>query len=333
MLVTMRMQVDKLQSEVDAFGLDSLFILENVTAKDLNKGNADSRFQSISDWGELLKVKQLPTTATTNEGNRVPVITYSDESLASLSSYISRGNEAFLLSKKMPEGLMVDLNVNDKYIRAVALRPEDNLAKIIQGDTLFIPSSRYKDLEQYGFSVIYHLKRDADAPSLAAITQAVRDVASRDRHGSIDIRSADDLKQKLNQLQSQQENLRIVLALILGGAIALIYGTLSVLEFRQSRYISALMRSFGTPTALLGLRTVLENLLIVNLATFGMIYLLEYYHIDIFQTFQLVGNGSQKGLYWTSETWWIISFANLGVILSCLPVFQAMRKPIGEVLD
>ena len=123
------------------------------------------------------------------------------------------------------------------------------------------------------------------------------------------------------------------LALILGAALSLIYGVLSILEFRQSMYIAALLKSFGVSRFLLGLRSVLENLLIVNGVTLGMVYLLAKNHDTIFKALRMRTGVDINALYWGQETMWIIAAANIGVLISSIPVFLALRKQVGNILE
>jgi len=84
---------------------------------------------------------------------------------------------------------------------------------------------------------------------------------------------------------------------------------------------------------MLGVRTVVENLLIVNVISVGVIYSLSRYHNNIFAYLNVKAQDSVTELYWSHETYWIIYAANVGVIISSLPVFWALRKPVGQVLE
>ena len=181
--------------------------------------------------------------------------------------------------------------------------------------------------------MLYYLQRDKGAPDVSQLTEAIYDVVRADGDGKVDVKSAVLLRDKLRKLESQQDTMRIALAAILGGALALVYGVLSILEFRQSMYVSSLLRSFGVSSMMLGVRTVVENLLIVNVISVGVIYSLSRYHNNIFAYLNVKAQDSVTELYWSHETYWIIYAANVGVIISSLPVFWALRKPVGQVLE
>ncbi len=115
-------------------------------------------------------------------------------------------------------------------------------------------------------------------------------------------RSAELLKKKLENLEAQQGEIRYWLVVILGSASALIDGLLSVLEFRQSMYVSALLKSFGVSSWLLGLRSVIENLIIVNVVCFFIVTLLMKNHDVIFAFLKVKASANVEDLYLGDET-------------------------------
>lgn len=332
MLVGYRLQIEKLRAQVEEFGLDNLLVVETLTPEDLEVGIPSERFRSLNRWGELFTVKRMLASARSGAAGSASVMAYDDSDIPGLLPYLRFGREVFVLSRKMPQGLVVDYDVDGEEFRAVALTPEDSVSQVVQGDTLFAPESRLREFANRGFSMVYYLERDQHAPTIADLTEAIDRQVKIDGRGRVDVRSAELLRRKLESLEERQEKIRFWLALIMGSALALIYGVLSILEFRQSMYVSALLRSFGVSELLLGWRTVIENALIVNVITFGVISIIYLRHEEIFRAFQVEGI-DKAVLYWGSETGWILLAANLGIIISCLPVFWALRKPVGTVLE
>lgn len=333
LLVGFQMQIEKLRDQIESFGLDNLLLVETVSPMD-EAVAPEHRFGSLRQYGELITVKKLLINGQAGDGSRVSVVSYSDQDLRGLKDYLRYGHETFLITDRQKQGLVVDYEIEGKYFRGVTLKPDAEMMQLMQGDTLFIPDDLGEEYEERGYSMIYYLQRAAGAPSIKDISAAVNAVIRRDGFGRIDLRSADMLREKLNKLQSQQATMRFWMAALLGAALALIYGTLSVLEFRQSMYVSALLRSFGAPRFLLILRTIGENLLIVNAVAIGVIWILSEKHSLIFKSLRLSSiDDNLHSLYWGTETFWILAFANIGVILSSLPVLFAMRKPVGKVLN
>jgi hypothetical protein len=233
----------------------------------------------------------------------------------------------------MPAGIVVDYQLQQEALKGVVLKPDGPISQVVQGDTLFVPLGRLENLQKMGYNMLYYLQRKKGAPEISTLSEAVDQVVRIDGVGKVEVKSAEMLKQRLNQMEQQQGVLRLWLAGILGSALALIYGVLSILEFRQSMYVSALLRSFGVSPGMLGLRTVVENALIVNVVTLSVIVLLYLNHNSIFKALNVKGFSQVGELYWGGETMWIVVAANVGIVISSLPVFWALRKPVGSILE
>lgn len=327
------MQIEKLRSEVDKFGLDNLLVIETVTPRDIAEGIPADRFRSLRKWGNLFTVRKMLTSAKSSNGQNAQVVAYTDADIRGLLPYLKKKQEAFVITNKHPEGLVLDYDIEGETFSCIALNPEEKLNQLIQEDTLFLPVSYIQDINNRGFSMIYYLERQDHSPSIQKLTEAIHLVIKADGNGKVDIKSAEMIKKKLLKLEKQQTSMRLWLAAILGGAIALIYGVLSILEFRQSMYVSALLKSFGVPRLMLGIRSIFENVLIVNVVTIGLIYLLSRNHNTIFQALQVKAIDDVNTLYWGQETMWTIAAANIGVIISSIPVFLALRKQVGNILE
>lgn len=333
LLIGFRMQIEKLRSEVDKFGLDNLLVIETVTPTDISAGIPADRFRSLRKWGNLFTVRKMLTSAKSNNGQNAQVVTYTDNDIRGLLPYLKKKHDVFVLTTRYPEGLVIDYDIEGQTFSCVALKPEQHLTQLVQEDTLFLPASYIPKISTRGFSMIYYLEREDHSPTIPKLTEAIHLVIKADGNGKVDIQSADIIKQKLNKLEKQQTSMRIWLATIMGGAIALIYGVLSILEFRQSMYVSALLKSFGVSRIMLGIRSIFENLLIVNAVTIGIIYLLSRYHDTIFKALRVSSTTDLHTLYWGQETLWIIAAANIGVLISAIPVFLALRKQVGNILE
>jgi len=334
LLVAFSMQVNKIKQQMEAFGLDNMLVIETVSGKDLEKGKVETRFSGIGQYGELLTVKKLLVRGKSSEGDRVAVVSYTEDAVVPLHHYLKFGHSEILISKKYPQGMIIDVEVEGEWIRAVCLEPREHEEKLLQGETLFIPSEQYEYYEGSGYSISYYLKRDQDAPTIEMISDTIRSVVSNDQRGRVDIRSSAAIKEKLAQLEKQQDILKYVMAGLLGGALALIYGTLAVLEFKEQRYVAALMRSFGVPKIFLASRNIIESVLIVNSVSFGVIYGLMKVHNKVFKALKLQNaEVDLNALYLSDQVLWVIAFVNVGVVLSSVPTIRAMSKPVGKILS
>ncbi len=114
LLVSYRLQLEKLREQVEAFGLDNLVVVETLTQQDLESGIPTERFRSLNRWGELFTARRLLATARGGKGESAAVIAYADADIPGLLPYLRYGREVFVLSSKMPQGLVVDYDVEHR---------------------------------------------------------------------------------------------------------------------------------------------------------------------------------------------------------------------------
>jgi hypothetical protein len=139
---------------------------------------------------------------------------------------------------------------------------------------------------------------------------------------------------ELETLQARQGQWRAGLAAMLGLALALVYGAIAVLEFRQNLFITALLRSLGTPSVFLFLRQWAENALLANGAAFLAIFTLASVHQSVFgllgfsKTVMLTG-----APYWSPEVLAVFAWVNIGAFLSAIPVALGLRRQVGQILN
>jgi hypothetical protein len=120
----------------------------------------------------------------------------------------------------------------------------------------------------------------------------------------------------------------------LGLTLALVFGAIAILEFRQNLFITALIRSFGAPSRILYLRTWIENAFIANLSAVCAVCLVAALHDKIFGTlgFGRVLHTPGVNPYLSPEVASILIWVNVGAFISSLPVALGLRKPVGSVL-
>ena len=335
LLVSLSLQIQRLEQQVESFGLDNVIVIESIRQNQVEHNLLQNRFDYLKQWGEVVTIEKLPNIAY-GGGKRVNVMAYGESALPSLSTYLNKGHNYFLLTKDYPQGALIDFEVDGQYLKAVCLEPDSSLEETLPANLLFVPLEGFRHLTENGFSRMTYLQKSPEGPSLKEITTSIERVVATDRSGDVEVRSALSITERLQSMREQLNKSTIWLSLALGGALALIYGTLSLLEFRQSMYISALLNSFGANKAILFIRTLLENLVIANITAIAVIYALSKNHDSIVELLKLHGNYTPEFLntvYWGDETLWLVIFINIGVALSCIPVMLAMRKQVGLVLS
>jgi predicted lysophospholipase L1 biosynthesis ABC-type transport system permease subunit len=118
--------------------------------------------------------------------------------------------------------------------------------------------------------------------------------------------------------------------------VALVFGSIAILEYRQNRFIVALLRSFGAPAPLLLLRYAAEALLLVAVALLLVRQGIVLAHPALFAL-----AGFEPGLldravldpYAWPAVWPQARWLLLGAALGVLPVAFALRQPVGKILQ
>jgi len=179
-------------------------------------------------------------------------------------------------------------------------------------------------------------QRDPAAPSVERVVNAIGALAALEHRNPPQVQSALGLIRELETLKERETQWRSLLAGILGLALALVYGAVAILEFRQNLFVSGLLRSFGAPRHFLYWRHLLENILLANLAALAAILVLALLHEAIFGTLgfpRAVLNFNQGNPYTSSAVISILVWVNIGAILSTVPIVIGLRQPVGTILN
>jgi hypothetical protein len=236
----------------------------------------------------------------------------------------------------MPENALIEVTLNHRPAMAVVRRPNGFFRPLLTQSVLLIPQGWDPEAERVGYVETVVFRRTTEAVSLPRFVSAIRNVFLMDEKNPPQIQSAVGMVKELENLQSRQAQWRSAMAGMLGLALALVFGAIAVLEFRQNAYVSALLRSFGAPGKALYLRQWIENGILANLAAISAILLLACFHSQLFgmlgfpRDLLTFKNGNP---YWSWEIALVLLWVNIGAFLSSLSVALGLRKPVGEILS
>ncbi|MDB6068797.1 MAG: hypothetical protein JWR26_5005 [Pedosphaera sp.] len=339
-LVSFQLLERSLQERLERFGLDTLLIRQTVTPNTAGfspQGGSPDQLALLSSHGRRLRLRQLFARAQTEwQENNLLVFSYPPEAMATLVGMLSPETSVVCLSDVLPNNALVRVQVGRRSLIASVARPQNWLRGLSSDDILLVPQGWLADEEQLGWIDTTVFQRAPSAPSMYQIIAAVNGLASLDQNSPPQIQSAQALVHELDQLKSRQVQWEGLLAAILGGAVALVYGAIAVLEFRQNLFVGALLRSFGVPPSLLFFKHWLEDTLLVNLAALAAVITIALLHSTIFDTLGLSGEtlvASGPNPYTGNVIVSIFLWINAGAFLSSLPVASGLRQPIGEILN
>lgn len=294
----------------------------------------------LREEGRLFCGQSPYVAAHTETGDEARLLVYSDSQRASLAEILgctpSRGT--ILCDRRLPEGLPVGVVVDGLRVTAETCALPERLARAVNlrgaERLVLLPEVVGAPFLRQGFRDIAYFAAD-DPSKVKDIVASLRQLLAAEGYRSSDVLSAEKWLSELAELRTQQALFRRAAALFFAFLLVLVFGSISVLEYRQNMYIAALIRSFGIPPFVLVLRYLIEALLVVTAGAaiaWGCAIAL---HSEVF-TF--VGMETSLVQLETVDPYplernrlLLLSLA-AGAALSVLPVVVAVRKSVGRIL-
>lgn len=338
-LVAFQMLERTLQERLARFGLDTLLVRESVTPGSpafFPEGESPDSLQLLANDGRKLRLRQLFVRGRTEfRDNDVLAFTYPPEALPLLAKMLDPQTPVICLSDDLPDRASVRVQIGRRSLEARVARPQGWLRGIASDTILLVPQGWLADDEKLGWVETTVFQRGPNAPPMDKIIKAVNTLSVLDQRPPPQIQSALPLLRELDDLKQRQVQWQRLLAAILGGAVALVYGAIAVLEFRQNLFVGALLRSFGTPRTFLYLKHWLENILLANVAALAAVVIAALLHSFIFRGLgmpeALHFNGANP--YTSSAVASVFLWINLGALLSSIPIAIGLKQPVGEILN
>jgi hypothetical protein len=328
-----------LRERLENFGVNTLIVKEMVMVNDpelLPTAHRPDRLESLTMYGEKFRLRQLYARATTEWPADLQIMTYPPEAMSWLKNYSSPLTPLICISESWPENTIIKVNANRQTGTAIVRRPGPLFRPVFTQSLLLAPQGWAPELERIGYVEVNLFHRAETAPAMQSIMEMISLLFSLDRRMPPQLDSPLPMLKELATLQARQNQWRAGLAAMLGLALALVYGAIAILEFRQNLFVTALLRSLGAPSVLLFLRQWAENALLANGAAALAIFALASFHEALFgmlgfsKSVLLPGHGTP---YLSSEILTLFIWVNIGAFLSALPVAIGLRKKVGQVLN
>jgi hypothetical protein len=338
-LVAFNLLERNLRTRLENFGVNTIISREVVPGNDLNALPNHIRgdiMAPLNGYGEKVRLRQFYTRANAPWQREITAMSYSDEALPMLSGLLHTNTPLLLFSESMPENALVEINLERQQGVAVVRKPVGFFKPVMHQSTLLVPQGWAPDAEKNGYVEMVVFRKKSEELPIPHFVAAIQNLFIMEEKNPPQLQSAVGMIKELEGLQQRQAQWRSAMAGMLGLALALVFGAIAVLEFRQNAYVSALLRSFGAPGKALYLRQWVENGLLANLAAISAIFLLACFHKELFG-----GLGFPSDLlelkksnpYFSWEMGLVLLWVNIGAFLSSLAVAIGLRKPVGEILS
>lgn len=319
-------QLERQLASRDALGV---FISE-IVPPDQAGALASPEDAEAMEWedscGESVTFYQLPASARIDGTRDVPVAALLDPERHGYPDAV------ILLTNRQPEGTMAVAAIESMRVEALAMPPKGHLFENFTGtsEVLVAGVSRLRPFLQKGFT--RQILLQARSPEAVEQAHRISDTLQFVEQRRISIRSTLPLLRQLREVRDLQRG--VLLAVVVGSTLVLglVCGALAWMEFREERYLLALIRSFGVGRMMLLIHAVLENCLVAVTGVIVGLFLLRFsaswLDFGVLDLDWLAGGGAAGGGW----LWVLVIAALLGGLMSCVPVGIGLRKPLGLVL-
>jgi len=338
-LVAFNLLERNLRMRLENFGINTLISREMLASTDpevLPNQERPDRLAPLQQYGDEIRLRQYYMRAQTPWTRELMVMSYNEQALPYLNEMLSAKTGLIYFTDTLPEGSLVEISYSKQTDMAVVRKPEGIWKPLVTQQLLLVPQGWSPDSERLGYVDTTVFRRNDERISIADFVPSIQALYNLDYRTPPQVQSAANMVKELEGLQERQMQWRAAMAGMLGLAVALVFGAIAVLEFRQNAYVSALLRSFGAPGKALYLRQWLENAFLANLAAISAILLLACFHAELFKMLGFprdLLNLNKINPYLSWEMALVLFWVNVGAFLSSISIAVGLRKPVGEILS
>lgn len=337
MLVYLGLIERGLEAQIKGLGLNRVVLTQNLRAADYAGGvprAVDSPYAALSSEGELVPLRFSYARMKSNYGPLFGIGEYSPESLEFLASFFSGSEEhgALFFSNSLPEGAPVRVEMEGIAFSGFILPMPPLFTAANQDHLVLVPEGSAPLLFASGFMETVFFELDPDRGDVVEVVEQLQALHSLDYPmGSYPaapvIQSAAKFAEDLRAFRAKQALMTAGLVAGIGGVIALVFGATAILEFRQSEFVCALMKSFGVGDSAILAQRLAEGILIANVSLLTALMLIPIGRILVHAEIVGLLDGFEM-----ISSWPIFVCVNLGAFLAIIPLVFGLRRPIGEVL-
>lgn len=330
-----------LENRVARLGAGTLLLTEVAGPDRTDRAPLGEILTPLSARAELVAFRQLPVPARDPLRNTdLLVLAYGRATHAALAPSLAAAPAASLhyVTADLPPGLPLAIDLDGVPRQAVTLAPPAWLARLpLFKPLLLLPDEDAAPWLRQGHLEFCLLLADPAQPdAVRTLSDAVRTLLLVERRDTAQLQSPEQLLAEIAALETTRLRAQAGAGLAGGVALALVFGAIAGLEYRQNRYIVALLRSFGAPSVLVLLRYAAEALILLALAGLAARALAIAGHPIAFGF-----AGFEPGLldraiidpYAWDAIWSQLRWLLAGAALSVAPIALALRQPVGKTLQ
>jgi hypothetical protein len=326
-----------LRLKLQKSGADTIVV--NRTVVGGTQPSCAELFSDLKRYGATMSLKRCFQFATGDLEHRLTVYAYNDKSFAVLSKISGATSaECFVVDKGLPEGLRSNVNLQGRLYPSEVI-PAEGMLHNIPGDSadglLLLPESYIQDLLlETGYTDVFILLKEDPNTSVPQIVDILNHLNRLDRL-NLNIFSASAVMREIEELEKRRSLVVPALVELTGAIIFSVFAAISTLEYRDNRYIFALLRSMGAPAYSLFLQFFAEGVVVVS-AGAGLAAALAQALLPVaagFLKFPEALPFIYQSLH-SPDLLKLLLGTMLGAVgFSCIPIIPALRRRIGLILS
>jgi hypothetical protein len=326
-----------LVAKMRKLGVNTVIVSRSLQAGAQASG---SRYEWLAGQGGLLVLARPYADGKSRAGQTVEICGYTPESLPALAGMLGDGaatDGALLLTESVPAGIAETVTLADGLsFDAMTVAPEGVLRLVPRhaaGGLLLVPVVSLEPLmaARGGQEVLVFERDETSSVPLATCVEAVRRLTAGD-NPQARISSAMDLNRELGNIRETKRLWTFGLCALFGTTLVLVFGSMAGLEYRESRFLVALLRSMGARPWLLVARQVAESAVVANLGGVAAVGALALAARNAAHFAGLGMDVTQFGAVSPETALAVFGGLSAGAVAAAVPVMFALRKPIGTVL-
>lgn len=333
-LITFHLSAVELRRDLESAGANSVLVHEFVPSARFASRNWV--LQALQPLGLPVAhhLERLPINAETDVRAALPVYLV-DADASWFWQLAEPDSPILLLSDELPAGIKLPVLIaNTAGVALTCPRPAW-LGRMVSGPVVVAPRERFITSATFGLENFSYFEVPGGTLRIKSVVGMITLLAAESNYKDVTVRDPLGLIGRLEELERSQGIWSTLIVVGFGSTLALVLGVIAFLEFRERRYICALLRSFGLHEVVIIARYAFDALLVSNallvtvtlgvLASAGQI--LPSLGVSI-ATLALLN----KGAFVCENGPALVLFVNIGALLSIVPTALGLRHPIGRVL-
>lgn len=329
-----------LETRLARLGAGTLLVTEVAGPDQGGRASLEELLAPAAGRAELIAFRQLPVPARDPLRGECVVLAYGPATLAALAPALAGAKDAALhyVAPGLPADVPVELEIDGVTREAVSISPPGWAARLpLLQPLVLAPEEQSGAWPDRGHLEHALLLADPARPAeVAALAAGVRALLVLSHRDAAQVQGPEAVLAEIDRLAVARDRAGRVAGLAGGLVLALVFGAVAALEYRQNRYVVALLRSFGAPGLLVLLRHAAEGLLLLAFAGLAARGIVAAAHAPLFGL-----AGFEPGLldraaldpYAWSACWPALRWLLAGAMLSVLPIAAALRHPVGRTLQ